>query len=289
MTPEPVARWHTVSVPVAVAGSSVRLSEEFCRRAQPFFGSIRLVADPEEPVAGAIVVLATNDLVQGHLEPERHVTSALERYRQLAAVLVAQGSPVRPRRRQPPPEAVASDDRYGPVEVPALSDQYRLRSLLFELSGRNAPIPLLNIDMRRPRKSPGGTQPRSDVAFERAMGIVSRRVIALFSTGDAVGDDSNTFWQIFNAAVSVQFGQTEPEFPRGFEGAMGGFMPFSDVVEHVVRRVGLAWHARLIPTWLATPNRHLDGVRPLDLLLTQPDRLGDLDDAIDLEIAGALA
>lgn len=58
-------------------------------------------------------------------------------------------------------------------------------------------------------------------------------------------------------------------------------------LDHVVARLILVWDSSLVGRWLASPNPHLEGSRPIDVLATRGS--SEVIDAIEAEAAGAYA
>jgi len=58
-------------------------------------------------------------------------------------------------------------------------------------------------------------------------------------------------------------------------------------LDHVVARLTLLWDESLIEAWLTSPNGHLGGATPIDLIRTRGAH--DVLDAIDAELQGAYA
>lgn len=58
-------------------------------------------------------------------------------------------------------------------------------------------------------------------------------------------------------------------------------------LDHVVARLSLLWERTLIEAWLTSPNGHLGGRSPLDVLRVSGAH--DVLDAIDAELQGAYA
>lgn len=58
-------------------------------------------------------------------------------------------------------------------------------------------------------------------------------------------------------------------------------------LDHVVARLALLWDESLIEPWLVSPNAHLSGATPIDVLRAAGAR--DVLDAIDAELQGAFA
>jgi transcriptional regulator with XRE-family HTH domain len=58
-------------------------------------------------------------------------------------------------------------------------------------------------------------------------------------------------------------------------------------LDHVVARLSLLWDESLIEAWLTSPNAHLAGATPIDVL--RQSGAHDVLDAIDAELQGAYA
>jgi uncharacterized protein (DUF2384 family) len=58
-------------------------------------------------------------------------------------------------------------------------------------------------------------------------------------------------------------------------------------LDHVVARLTLVWDTSLVGQWLLSPNAHLEGSRPIDVLATRGS--SEVVDAIEAEAAGAFA
>lgn len=58
-------------------------------------------------------------------------------------------------------------------------------------------------------------------------------------------------------------------------------------LDHVVARLALLWDESLIEAWLISPNAHLGGAAPIDVLRASGAR--EVLDAIDAELQGAFA
>jgi uncharacterized protein (DUF2384 family) len=58
-------------------------------------------------------------------------------------------------------------------------------------------------------------------------------------------------------------------------------------LDHVVARASLVWHLSVVPTWLRSPNAHLNGQTPLGVLLTRGP--SEVVRALDATEAGGFA
>jgi putative toxin-antitoxin system antitoxin component (TIGR02293 family) len=58
-------------------------------------------------------------------------------------------------------------------------------------------------------------------------------------------------------------------------------------LDHVLTRAPLLWEPAVAVTWLESPNGHLDGARPIDVLVTRGST--EVIDALDAALSGAYA
>lgn len=89
-------------------------------------------------------------------------------------------------------------------------------------------------------------------------------------------------------AEMLNVSQSQPSrWRRSAEVPSAAVAPLLVDLDHVVARLTLVWDTSLVGQWLLSPNAHLEGSRPIDVLAARGS--SEVVDAIEAEAAGAFA